>query len=447
MRTSKDTLSSKSADKSQNKNLANQNTIAKLKGTQDIRNENYYQFQGMFEKAQEISEYYGFKPIETPTIERASIYEKAIGENTDIVEKEMYRFSIKGSDAVALRPEYTAGIVRAYIEGGMVAEPQPVMLYSYGPTFRHEKPQLGRYREFRQFNLEILGSDKAIADALVIKTVYDILSDYGFKDIIVDINSMGDLENRASYIKDLTNYYKKISNLCKSCQERVKTNPLRLLDCKEPECQEPKEKAPQIINYLSTDARRHFKDVLKFLEEMEIPFRINNTLVRGQDYYKRTVFEFVQVHVDEEGREKELTICGGGRYDLSKHMGQKKEMPSVGAAMSFERIVMMPDCQKVSPRIIKNPKFYFIQLGFEAKLKSLHIIDVLRQAKIPVHQNLSKDSLGAQLAIAEKMEIPYALIFGQKEALDGTVIVRDMKKHQQEVVKIANLCDYVKKMK
>ncbi|MDQ5957674.1 MAG: Histidine--tRNA ligase [Patescibacteria group bacterium] len=433
------------SDKAKNNNQSN---ITKLKGTQDIRNDQYYQFQGMFEKAQEISEYYGFKPIETPTIERASTYQKAIGENTDIVEKEMYKFSVKGSDSIALRPEYTAGIVRAYIEDGMVSEPQPIMLYSYGPTFRHEKPQLGRYREFRQFNLEILGSDKAVADALVIKTVYDILTDFGFKELIIDINSMGDTENRQPYIKDLSSYYKKLSpSLCKNCQERIKTNPLRLLDCKEPECQEFKAKAPQIINYLSPDARKHFKDVLKFLEEMEIPFRINNTLVRGQDYYKRTVFEVIQVHLDEENNEKELTICGGGRYDLSKHMGQKKEIPSVGAAMSFERIVMMPDCQKMNPRIIKNPKFYFIQLGFEAKLKSLHIIDILRHAKIPVHQNLSKDSLGAQLALASELNIPYALIFGQKEAMEGNVILRDMKKHEQEIIKIENLCEYIKKIK
>ena len=184
-------VEAKSAIKKEVKKVAPQ-IIAKLKGTKDLRNQDFYQMQGMFEKAQEVAEYYGFKPIETPILERASIYEKALGEATDVVEKEMYSFSIKGSDRVAMRPEYTAGILRSYIESGMVAEPQPILLYSYGPVFRHENPQLGRLREFRQFNLEILGTEKSIADALIIKTTYDILSDFGFKDLLVDINSMGD---------------------------------------------------------------------------------------------------------------------------------------------------------------------------------------------------------------------------------------------------------------
>ena len=402
----------------------------------------------MFEKAQEISEYYGFKPIETPTIERANIYQKGLGEITDIVEKEMYSFSIKGSDKVALRPEYTAGVVRSYIENGMINQPQPLLFYSYGSTFRHEKPQLGRYREFRQFNLEVLGTEKSIADALIIKTTYDILTDFGFKDLVIDINSMVDSDTRNSYTRELTSYYKKhIGSMCQNCNERIKTNPLRLLDCKDELCAAFKEKAPQSISSISADSRKHFKEVLQYLEEMDIPFKINHTLVRGQDYYKRTVFEVVQILKDENQIEKEITICGGGRYDLAKNYGSKKDIPSVGAAMSFERIVLLPDCDKIMPKIIKSPKVYFIQLGFEAKLKSLHVIDVLRHAKISVHQNLSKDSLGAQLGAAEEMNIPYAIIFGQKEAIDGTVIIRDMKKHTQETIKIEALCEHIKKLK
>lgn len=422
--------------------------ITKLKGTKDIRGQDYYQLQGMFEKAQEISEYYGFKPMDTPILERSSIYEKALGEVTDVVEKEMYSFSIKGSERVALRPEFTAGILRSYIENGMVAEPQPILLYSYGPVFRHENPQLGRLREFRQFNLEILGTEKSIADALIIKTTYDILTDFGFKDLIIDINSMGDSDTRNSYLRELTSYYKKhISNMCSNCDTRLKTNPLRLLDCKDELCQTFKEKAPQSINSISPDARKHFKEVLQYLEEMEIPFRINHSLVRGLDYYKRTVFEIIKEYTTDAGDTKEITICGGGRYDMSKMYGSKKDIPSVGTALGFDRLTMMPECEKLMPKILKTPKVYFIQLGFEAKLKSLHVIDVLRHAKIPVHQNLSKDSLGAQLSAAEEMGIPYAIIFGQKEAIDGNVIIRDMKKHTQEVVKIDKLCDYIKHLK
>ncbi len=420
----------------------------RLKGFRDLQGQDYYQLQGMFEKAQEIAEYYGFKPMETPTIERLEVFDKSIGENTDIVEKEMYAFSVKGSDMLALRPEYTAGLVRSYIENGLGSEPQPILTYSYGSVFRHENAQLGRLREFRQFNLEVMGTTKSIADAIIIRTTYDILEDFGLKDLVIDINSMGDKESRAIYIKELFVYYKKhITNMCDDCKLRLKNNPLRLLDCKQDQCQEYKEKAPQSMNFLSTDARKHFKELLQYLEEMNIPFKINPQLVRGLDYYARTVFEVVQNFTDEAGNEKELTICGGGRYDLSKNLGGKKEIPSVGTALGFDRIAMMPDCATIYPKIIKPAKFYFIQLGFEAKLKSLNVMEILRKGHVPVYQNLSKDTLSGQLAAAEKMDVPYSIIFGQKEAMDNTVIIRDMKKHTQETVKIENLCDFIKKIK
>jgi histidyl-tRNA synthetase len=420
-----------------------------LKGMYDIEGEEYYAYQGLFEKAQEVAVYYGFKPIETPVLEREEVFVSAIGEGTDVIDKEMYTFRSKGGDRLAVRPEYTASIMRAYHEHGMQNLPQPVMLYSYGPVFRHENPQKGRLRQFRQFNLEILGSSKSIADALIIRTLTTILEEYGFKDLIVDLNSMGDKETRPQFIKELTNYYKKhLEHLCKDCHERIKTNPLRLLDCKQEGCQPYKENAPSSLSFLSSDARNHFKEVLQYLEEMGIQYRVNNSLVRGLDYYSRTVFEVIKVDVDENGNEKEITITGGGRYDyLAKMMGAKKDVPAVGTGMGLERIMMFPECKKLNPRIMKPPKVYFIQLGFEAKLKSLCIMEILRKARIPVHQSVTKDSLSAQLGIAEKMEIPYCIIFGQKEAMDNTVIVRDMSTHSQDTVKIDALSDYIKHLK
>lgn len=420
-----------------------------LKGMYDILDEEYYVYQGLFEKAQEIALYYGFKPIETPILEREEVFISAIGEGTDVVDKEMYSFRSKGGERLSLRPEYTASVMRAYLEHGMQTLPQPVMLYSYGPVFRHENPQKGRLRQFRQFNLEILGTTKSIADALIIRTLTTILEEYGFKDLIVDINSMGDKETRPAFFKELTNYYKKhLESLCKDCHERIKTNPLRLLDCKQPGCQPFKENAPSSLSYLSNDARTHFKEVLQYLEEMGIQYRINNSLVRGLDYYSRTVFEVIKVDTDEQGKEKEITITGGGRYDyLARMMGSKKDVPSVGTSLGMERIMMFPECKKLLPRIIKQPKVYFIQLGFEAKLKSLCIMETLRKARIPVHQSISKDSLGAQLSAAEKMEVPYCIIFGQKEAMDNTVIVRHMETRSQDTVKIDALSDYIKHLK
>ncbi|MCF7898374.1 MAG: histidine--tRNA ligase [Candidatus Pacebacteria bacterium] len=424
-------------------------TPQSLKGMYDILDDQYYIYQGLFEKAQEVALYYGFKPIETPVLEREEVFLSALGEGTDVVDKEMYSFRSKGGERLSLRPEYTASVMRAYLEHGMQTLPQPVMLYSYGPVFRHENPQKGRLRQFRQFNLEILGTTKSIADALVIRTLTTILEEYGFKDLIVDINSMGDKETRPLFIKELTNYYKKhLETLCKDCHERIKTNPLRLLDCKQPGCQPFKENAPSSLSFLSNDARSHFKEVLQYLEEMGIQYRINNSLVRGLDYYSRTVFEVIKIDTDENGKEKEITITGGGRYDyLSKMMGSKKDIPSVGTGLGMERIMMFPECKKLLPRIIKQPKVYFIQLGFEAKLKSLCIMETLRKNKIPVYQTLSKDSLSAQLAQAEKMEIPYCIIFGQKEAMDNTVIVRNMSIHSQDTVKIDALSDYIKHLK
>ena len=428
---------------------AKKETPTSLKGMEDLIDERYYAFQGLFEKAQEVAVYYGFKPIETPVLEHEEVFVSAIGEGTDIVDKEMYTFRTKGGDHLAVRPEYTAAVMRAYLEHGMANLPQPVMLYSYGQTFRHDKPQRGRWRQFRQFNLEILGTTKSIADALVIRTLMTILEEYGFKDLIIDVNSMGDKETRPAFIKELTNYYKKhLEHLCKDCHERIKTNPLRLLDCKQEQCQPFKENAPSSLSFLSTDARNHFKEVLQYLEEMGIPYRVNNSLVRGQSYYTRTVFEVIKVDVGEDGKEKEITITGGGRYDnLARMMGSKKDVPSIGSGLSMERIMMFPECKMLMPRIMKPPKVYFIQLGFEAKLKSLCIMETLRKARIAVHQSISKDSLGAQLSLAEKMEIPYCIIFGQKEAMDNTVIVRNMATHSQDTVKIDALSDYIKHLK
>lgn len=431
--------------------------ITSLKGMNDTLEEKYYQFQGMYEKAQEVAVYYGFKPIETPALEKEEVFERAVGETSDIVEKEIYNFKTRGGERVALRPEYTSAIMRSYIEHGMSTLPQPLAFYSFGKLWRHDNPQKGRLREFRQFNLEILGTEKSIADALIIRTVYTILKEYGFSELIIDINSMGDKNDRATFIRELTTYYKKhASKLCKDCQTRLFTNPLRLLDCKNAECQPFKELAPASVNYLGTESKKHFREVLQYLEEMAIDYRINNSLVRGLDYYTHTVFEVIKIEkeVDEEGKEvengkeREVAITGGGRYDyLSRELGSKKDIPGVGAAIGIERVALFQECRELAPKIMKKPKIYFLQLGFEAKLKSLTILEILRKNRIPVYQALSKESLSAQLANADKIGTPYCIIFGQKEALDGTVIVRDMQTHSQKIVEIDELSEYLKKLK
>jgi histidyl-tRNA synthetase len=421
--------------------------LAAPKGMRDLMNEEYYNFQGFFEKAQEVAVYYGFKPIETPILEHEEVFSRGVGDGTDIVDKEMYTLKTKGGDYLALRPEHTGSLMRAYIEHGMQSLPQPAMFYQYGPSFRHDKPQRGRYRQFYQFDLDCLGSDKSILDALVIKVGISILEEAGATNLSVDINSIGDKECRNGYIKELTNYYKKnISFLPAIDRERLKTNPLRILDSKEEKTKELNEGAPDAISFLCPSCKKHFKEVLEYLEEMGVQYNINKNLVRGLGYYTRTVFEIIEENVGEDGAP--LSIAGGGRYDyLAKQVGSKKDVPAIGMAIGVDRIVASPWYKKLAPRIMKKPKIYFIQLGNEAKLKSLNIIEILRKAHVPIAQSLSKDSLGSQLAIAEKLAIPYALIFGVKEAIDDSVIVRDMSTRSQNTVKISKLLEYLKELK
>ncbi|HNW71627.1 MAG TPA: histidine--tRNA ligase [Candidatus Paceibacterota bacterium] len=429
----------------QSKNTSKE--ILSPKGMRDLINEEYYNFQGFFEKAQEVAVYYGFKPIETPILEYERVFTSGIGSGTDIIDKEMYTLKTKGEDSLALRPEHTASLMRAYIEHGMQALPQPVMHYQYGPTFRHDNPQRGRYRQFYQFDLDCLGSGKSIMDAMVIKVGMNILEEAGAHDLSVDINSIGDKECRNGYIKELVGYYKKhINELPPIDRERLKTNPLRILDSKEIKTKEINEGAPDSVSFLCPSCKKHFKEVLEYLEEMNIPYNINKNLVRGLSYYTRTVFEIIEENGGEENTP--LTIAGGGRYDyLARQIGSKKDVPAVGFSIGVDRIVASPWYKKLAPKIMKKPKIYFVQLGPEAKLKSLNVIEILRKAHIPIAQSLSKDSLGSQLANAEKLGIPYVLIFGLKEALSNSVIVRDMSNRSQETIKLSNLLEYLKEIK
>ncbi len=462
------------SEKSENKKEA----PTALKGMRDIIGDEHHKYQGFFEKAAEVALYYGFQPIETPVLEREEVFVSTQSEDTDLVGKEMYSLKTRGGDRLALRPEGTAPVMRAYLEHGMQTQSQPVKLYYYGSLFRHENPQRGRYREYKTFGIEMIGSPKSVGDATVIYLMAMILKEVGLDNILIEVNSIGDKESRVPYIRELTAYYRKhINHMCADCKQRIKTNPLRLLDCKKPECQPFKEKAPQSIAHLSPAAKLHFKEVLEYLDALGLNYRINTNLVRGLDYYTHTVFEITEVPDEkapevfaehttqleatddekaakkvkndrEEAANAPLSLAGGGRYDyLAKRLGSKKDVPGVGAGIGVDRVLLSPNYKAVSPRIVKKPKVYFIQFGFEAKLKALEIIEILRNARIPVTHSLNKDSLSAQLAIAEKMQIPHAIIFGQKEALDGTVIIRNMVTRSQDTVKVEKLTEFIKGMK
>lgn len=415
-----------------------------LRGMHDILPEDYLYYQAVYDKVEEIAEYYGFSPIQTPYIEKSELFSAAAGETSDVVEKQMYALKPKGGDNLSLRPEGTPGVMRAYMEHGMHTWPQPVMFWYKGSFFRHEKPQRGRLRELQQFGLEILGESKAVAESTIIKIMSLALEELGLGPITVHVNSLGDKECRNSYKKELVAYYKKKSkNLCKDCKRRLVKNPFRLLDCKEDKCIEMKKEAPQMVNHLCPACKDHFKENIELLEANNVSYNLDTRLVRGLDYYTRTVFEFfAEAKEDELGAP--LALGGGGRYDYLGKILSGRDVPACGAAIGVDRVVLAMKEKGITPRQKRKPKVFLIQLGQTAKLKSFGLIETLRKSKIPASQSISKDSLRGQLKLAARLKVAYALILGQKEAMENSVIVRDMNTGSQDTIKIDKIVEYLK---
>ena len=328
-------------------------------------------FQKVYNTAKEIANFYGFQRIDTPILESADLFSKGIGLSTDIVEKQMYTLRTKGDDYLAMRPEFTAGIVRAFIEHGMFNLPQPVKLYTSGPLFRYEHPQAGRFRQFHQIDFEVLGDRNAVVDAQVIQILYNILKELKFKNLVVEVNSIGDNQCRPYYKKLLANYLKvRESSVCSACRRRLKENPLRVLDCKEEKCQPVKAQAPQIINHLCEECKLHLKSVLEFLDELELPYHLNPYLVRGLDYYTKTVFEVFED--TEEGRGLGA-LSGGGRFDVLVKILGGKDTPACGGAAGVERIgsVLRERLKKEQTQAPVERRVFLTHLGELAKRRSL----------------------------------------------------------------------------
>ena len=396
-----------------------------------------------------VANFYGFAKITTPILEDEELFIKGTGQTTEIVEKQMYSFRTKGGKRVVLRPEFTPSIVRAYIQNGMESLPKPVKLWSFGPIFRYERPQKGRYRQFWQFNFEIFGDKSPIEDALLIQIFSDILRDLSFEKWIVEINSIGCKDCRAYYIRRLKNYYRsQVKKICPRCKQRLKKNPLRLLDCKEEKCQRIKKFAPQIVNCLCENCHQHLKNLLEILDTMQIPYVLNPYLVRGLDYYTRTVFEFVPEDKEKEGQS---TLIGGGRYDsLIAQLGGK-DTSAIGGAGGVERIIEELKEKKINvltkrvEKFEEKPKIFLAQLGELAKKKSLALLEDFRKNKIKVGENLGKDNLKIQLKRAARLGVKYTLIFGQKEALEETIILRNMETGIQQIIPFKDVIKKIKK--
>lgn len=400
-------------------------------------------FQKIQNVCENVADFYGFQRIETPILEETSLFTKGIGLATDIVGKQMFTLKTKGGTYLTLRPEGTSPIVRAYIEKGMQSLPQPVKLWYFSPFFRYEHPQMGRFRQFWQFGFEVLGEESSVLDAQIIQIFYNILTSLKLKNLIIEINSIGDNQCRPYYKKLLTSFFRsRESALCLDCRRRLRENPLRILDCKEEKCQQVRNQAPQILDHLCESCHQHFKEVLEFLDELELPYHLNPYLVRGLDYYTKTVFEIIE---DSSEGKAQGSLAGGGRYDtLIKILGGK-EAAAVGGAGGIERIVQLIKTKTADSFKEKEIDVFLAQLGNLAKRKSLKLIEKFREAKIFIGESLGRDSLKAQLKMADRLGAKYTLILGQKEALEGMVIIRDMKKGKQEIVKFEKTVSEIKK--
>lgn len=405
-----------------------------LRGFKDILPKDSFYWRKIQYLADQIGQSYGFAFSATPILEEASLFVRSIGRGTDVVDKEMYLFEDRDGSKVCLRPEATVSYVRAFINHGMQSLTQPVKFWYLGPMFRHDRPQAGRFRQFYQYGCETFGVRDSVIEAELISAGYNFLRDLGIK-ATVYINSLGTTEDRQNYLVELTGYLRtKRAYLCEDCKKRITKNPLRVLDCKNTDCQHVLEEAPQIIDWLSESSKNYFMKVLEYLDEVDIPYVLQSTLVRGLDYYTDTVFEFYEDDVDQESQN---ALGGGGRYDLLvKELGGQ-DTPAAGFAFGIERIISVLRRQKEEGKLNfseNKSKFFLAQLGEQARMRSLKIIEELRRAGIFVEHNLGKTSLKGQMELADKSGVAYSIIIGQKEVQDGTVILRDMESGNQEII-------------
>lgn len=414
-----------------------------VRGMRDILPKDQPYWQRLRKAVEKIAADYNYGRIDMPVLESRELFERGTGKTTDIVEKEMFKFKTKGGDDVCLRPEGTPSAVRAYLQHGMQSQQKPVKMFYTGAMYRYDRPQEGRYREFFQFGFEAIGEQDAILDAQLIQLATRIFQTIGLKNISLQLNSIGCKECRPKYNKLLVSYLNNRKKaLCMDCKKRLKKNPLRILDCKEEKCTQVVFQAPQTVDHLCGCCKDHFTMLLESLDEIDIPYTINPRLVRGLDYYSKTVFEFFP---ESEEEETQGALGGGGRYDYLVESLGGSETPGVGFACGMDRIVL--EMAKQNTKAYVNPvaKVYLVQLGDLAKRKSLKIFDELERSGVMVAESFGKKNLKSQLRLANQKGVSIVLILGQREALDETVILKDMESGSQEVVTFQKIVDEVKK--
>ncbi len=408
-----------------------------IKGTNDILPEESHNWQFVEGKMLETAAQFGFKEIRVPVFEHTEVFLRSVGDTTDVVQKEMYTFDDKGGRSITLRPELTAGVIRSAIEKGLVNGALPQKLCYIGGCYRYEKPQAGRLREFHQFGVECIGAAAPNADAEVISLAKAVLDNIGIKSISLEINSIGCPECRKEYHKALKEYFSANSDtLCDTCKDRLDRNPMRILDCKSPVCKEIGENAPLVIDYLCDDCKAHFEGVKANLKAMGIDFTVNPKIVRGLDYYTRTVFEFVSNDIGAQS-----TVCGGGRYDgLIGQMGGPRT-PSLGFAMGIERLMMVLSAQRTELPEAPTCDLFIATLGEKATLKASAVCKELRDEGYKAQTDICSKGLKAQMKYANKIGAKFTLVLGDNEVLSGKANLKNMSNSSEREINLSEIVE------
>lgn len=410
------------------------------RGTKDVLPQESYKWQYIENHIRKICREFGFGEVRTPSFEHTELVQRGIGETTDIVQKEMYTFEDRGGRSITLKPEGTAPAVRAYVEHNLSQEAQPTKMFYITPVFRYERPQAGRLREHHQFGVEVFGAENASADAEVISLAMTFLKRLGIENLRVNINSIGCPICRKNYNQALKEYFKEnYEGLCPTCQDRYERNPLRILDCKNPECIEISKDAPLVIDYICDDCREHFESLKNELTILDIPFVVDPHIVRGLDYYTRTVFEIISENIGAQS-----TVCGGGRYNnLIKECGGQ-DTPAVGFGLGLERLIITLEANEGSFPKPEGPLLFIAALGDRAKLKSSKLILDLRNAGISCEKDLMSRSLKGQMKYANKINAKYTIVIGDEELQNNSGRLKNMENGEETEIKITNIIDEIR---
>lgn len=408
-----------------------------VKGTNDVLPADSHKWQFVEGQMLKTAGLYGFKEIRVPVFEHTEVFLRSVGDTTDVVQKEMYTFDDKGGRSITLRPELTAGVIRSVIENGLVNAALPLKVCYIGGCYRYEKPQAGRLREFHQFGVECVGAAEPNADAEVIALARQVLNSIGIDKISLEINTIGCPECRKEYHKALKEYFASKSNeLCSTCLERLDRNPMRILDCKSPICSEIAANAPVVLDYLCDDCREHFTEVKKYLDAMNIEYTVNPHIVRGLDYYTRTVFEFVSGDIGAQS-----TVCGGGRYDgLISQMGGQS-VPSLGFAMGIERLMLVLKNQEKELPEAETCDLYIAALGNAAQIKTAEMLSRLRDDGFKAETDICGRGLKAQMKYANKIGAKFSMVLGDNEIMEGMGTIKNMSNGEETSVSLDKISD------